>query len=392
MPCTPLTAAQTPPTVPGARMWGGRFSSGPAPEMDLVNRSLPVDRRLWRHDVAGSRAWASALGAAGVITLTEAADLRSGLDAVAARLEGWTEADWAAATDEDVHTLVERLLGEEAGPVAGKLHTGRSRNDQVATDFRLYGMEAAAALDLGLRGVQQALVDLAEAHVGTVMPAYTHMQRAQPVSAAHWLLSHAWPLARDRERLADASHRIAVLPLGSGAIAGCPFPVDRVLLKESALEFAHSRVQPRHRAHRPEARVGGDLVVTRAAGVELPRHVAGLLVQQALDERVHVLVVRAAPVVGGPALQAGGNGIQPRLQPQPLRVRDDPRRGDGRGPRLAPRHVLAPQTKVHGQRAVQPVHLRRRLRGEAAAPELGLRSRGGVGGGCEHWFGPRLGE
>ena len=233
MPCTPLTAAQTPPTVPGARMWGGRFSSGPAPEMDLVNRSLPVDRRLWRHDVAGSRAWASALGAAGVITLTEAADLRSGLDAVAARLEGWTEADWAAATDEDVHTLVERLLGEEAGPVAGKLHTGRSRNDQVATDFRLYGMEAAAALDLGLRGVQQALVDLAEAHVGTVMPAYTHMQRAQPVSAAHWFLSHAWPLARDRERLGQARDRVAVLPLGSGAIAGCPFPVDRVLLKET---------------------------------------------------------------------------------------------------------------------------------------------------------------
>lgn len=229
----PVTAAQTPPTVPGARMWGGRFSSGPAPEMDLVNRSLPVDRRLWRHDVRGSRAWASALGAAGVITLTEAADLRSGLDAVAARLEAWTEADWAAATDEDVHTLVERLLGEEAGPVAGKLHTGRSRNDQVATDFRLYGMEAAAALDAGLRGVQQALVDLAETHVDTVMPAYTHMQRAQPVSAAHWLLSHAWPLARDRERLADASHRVAVMPLGSGAIAGCPFPVDRVLLKES---------------------------------------------------------------------------------------------------------------------------------------------------------------
>ena len=234
MACTPTMPAQTAPAVPGARMWGGRFAAGPAPEMDRLNRSLPVDRRLWRQDVAGSRAWAAALGAAGVIDPTEAADLRAGLDAVEKRLEGWTDADWAAAPDEDVHTLVERLLGEEAGPVGGKLHTGRSRNDQVATDFRLWALEAAQAVEAGLRDVQAALVEQAQAHGETVMPAYTHLQRAQPVSAAHWLLSHAWPLERDRARLAEAlHHRVSVLPLGSGAIAGCPFPVDRVLLKES---------------------------------------------------------------------------------------------------------------------------------------------------------------
>jgi argininosuccinate lyase len=233
MACTPLMPAQTAPAVPGARMWGGRFASGPAPEMDRLNRSLPVDRRLWRQDVAGSRAWAAALGAAGVIDPTEAADLRSGLDAVETLLEGWTDAEWAAAADEDIHSLVERLLGETAGPVAGKLHTGRSRNDQVATDFRLWAMDAAKLLDAELRDLQAALTEQAQAHGETVMPAYTHMQRAQPVTAAHWLMSHAWPLARDRERLADAVDRVSILPLGSGAIAGCPFPVDRVLLKES---------------------------------------------------------------------------------------------------------------------------------------------------------------
>jgi argininosuccinate lyase len=215
------------------RLWGGRFAAEPAPELDRLNRSLPIDRRLWREDVAGSRAWAAALGSAGVISAAEAAALDEGLERVAQRLATWTEAQWAEAPDEDIHSLVERLLREEVGAVAGKLHTGRSRNDQVATDTRLWAMHAAAALDARLRDVQRALLEQAEAHLDTVMPAYTHLQRAQPVSAAHWLLSHAWPLARDRERLGDACDRLAVLPLGSGAIAGCPFPIDRVLLQET---------------------------------------------------------------------------------------------------------------------------------------------------------------
>jgi argininosuccinate lyase len=193
---------------------------------------------MWREDIAGSRAWAAALGAAGVIPATEAEALREGLGRVGERLAGWGEADWGAADDEDIHSLVERLLREEVGPVAGKLHTGRSRNDQVATDSRMWARRALLRLDALLQSLQQALLEQAEGHLETVMPSYTHMQRAQPVSAAHWLLSHAWPLARDRERLAEVCDRVSVLPLGSGAIAGCPFPVDRVLLQE-LLGFRH---------------------------------------------------------------------------------------------------------------------------------------------------------
>ncbi|CAN5783531.1 argininosuccinate lyase [soil metagenome] len=220
------------------RLWGGRFASGPSVEMDRLNRSLPIDKRLWREDVAGSRAWATALGAAGVLSPEETEAIRSGLDQVATRLSAWKRSDWEEAPDEDIHSLVERLLGEEVGAVAGKLHTGRSRNDQVATDSRMWSRSALLRLDHLLRDLQRALISQAELHLETVMPSYTHLQRAQPVSAAHWLLSHAWPLARDRERLAESCDRVSALPLGSGAIAGCPFPVDRILLQE-LLGFRH---------------------------------------------------------------------------------------------------------------------------------------------------------
>ena len=220
------------PAAPFRKLWGGRFEGAVAAEMDRLNRSLPTDRRMWREDIAGSLAWATALREAGVLDPGEEARLRAGLQGVAAALDAWTEADWAAAPDEDIHSLVERLLHDEAPDVAGKLHTGRSRNDQVATDARLWAMHAANRLDLGLRAVQAALLEQAERHTGTIMPAYTHGQRAQPVTAAHWILSHFWPLERDRQRLAGAVHRASSLPLGSGAIAGCSFPVDRVLLKE----------------------------------------------------------------------------------------------------------------------------------------------------------------
>ncbi len=213
------------------KLWGGRFVVGPDPALDRLNRSLPVDRRLWRHDLRGSRAWARALERAGVLTRGEAEALVEGLDAVDAELEAWDTARWAEAPDEDIHTLVERLLGEEVGALAGKLHTGRSRNDQVATDARLWAMDAVEELDTAIRGLEGSLLDQAERHVDTVMPAFTHLQPAQPVSVAHWLLSHAWPLERDRDRLRDMRDRIAVLPLGSGAIAGCPFPVDREALR-----------------------------------------------------------------------------------------------------------------------------------------------------------------
>jgi argininosuccinate lyase len=211
-------------------MWGGRFALGPSEALDALNRSLPVDHRLWPQDVVASKAWVHALGRVGVVSPAEEAQLEQGLDRVADRL-----ADGAAvgAPDEDVHTLVERLLYEEVGAVAGKLHTGRSRNDQVATDLRLWTLDAIDQLDADLAGLGRTLVAKAKDGVDAILPGYTHGQQAQPVRWAYVLLAHAWPLVRDRQRLADARRRVAELPLGSGALAGSGFPVDRVLLKEA---------------------------------------------------------------------------------------------------------------------------------------------------------------
>src|SRR5947199_3234142 len=211
-------------------MWGGRFALGPSEALDALNRSLPVDHRLWAQDVAASKAWVHALGRVGVLTSVEEAQLLDGLDRVAERL-----ADGAAvgAPDEDVHSLGERLLYEEAGGVAGKLHTGRSRNDQVATDLRLWTLEAIEQVDEDLAALGRVLVAKARDGIDALLPGYTHGQRAQPVRWAYVLLAHAWPILRDRQRLADARRRVADLPLGSGALAGSGFPVDRVLLKEA---------------------------------------------------------------------------------------------------------------------------------------------------------------
>lgn len=212
------------------KLWGGRFAGGPAPELEAVNRSIGVDFRLWPFDIRLSRAWAVALWNAGVLTLDESRAIEHGLAAVGERIAGGVA---VLASDEDVHTLIDRLLHEEIGDVASKLHTGRSRNDQVATASRLWTMDACERLDAAIRDVQQALLRQAESMQSALMPAYTHMQRAQPVSVAHWLLSHFWPLDRDRARLAAAVRSAASLPLGSGAVAGCAFPISRVLLKES---------------------------------------------------------------------------------------------------------------------------------------------------------------
>jgi len=216
------------------KLWGGRFAGGPSPLLDAINRSIGTDFRLWPHDVRLSKAWALALGHAGVLTMDESDALQQGLDRVGQRLADGAQ---PIATDEDIHTMIDRLLHEEAGSVASKLHTGRSRNDQVATASRLWTMAACRRLDAAIRELQRALLTQAETLTGAILPAYTHLQRAQPVSGAHWLLSHFWPLDRDRKRLANAEHGAAVLPLGSGAIAGSAFPVSRVLLKES-LGFA----------------------------------------------------------------------------------------------------------------------------------------------------------
>lgn len=221
-------------TRPSHRLWGGRFSSGPAAELDALNRSIGTDLRLWPHDIELSKAWAVALWHAGVLTLEESSAIDSGLERVAARLDA---GEAPIASDEDVHTLIDRLLHDEIGDVASKLHTGRSRNDQVATATRLWAMNACTTLDGAIRALQQTMLDRATELGSTLMPSYTHLQRAQPVMAAHWMLSHFWPLDRDRARLETAGRAASVLPLGSGAVAGCAFPVSRVLLQGS-LGFA----------------------------------------------------------------------------------------------------------------------------------------------------------
>ncbi len=211
------------------KLWGGRFAGGPAPALVAVNRSITTDLRLWPFDIQLSQAWARGLVSAGVLTAPEAEAVVAGLDRVAGRIAA---GEAPMASDEDVHTFVDRLLHVEAGEPASRLHTGRSRNDQVATGTRLWAMDACDRVTLMVREVQGALVAQAELHVEALMPAYTHLQRAQPVSVCHWLLSHFWPLERDLARLAAARAGAAVLPLGSGAIAGSAFPVPREQLRE----------------------------------------------------------------------------------------------------------------------------------------------------------------
>ena len=212
------------------KLWGGRFSVPTAAALEAVNRSIGVDYRLWPFDVSLSQAWAVALWGAGVLTLEESKRIERGLAAVGEKLAGGAA---PLPSDEDVHTMIDRMLHAEVGDVASKLHTGRSRNDQVATATRLWSMDACIKLDSAARALQQVMLDHAATLEDTLMPAYTHMQRAQPVSAAHWMLSHFWPLERDRARIAAASRGAAVLPLGSGAVAGCAFPISRVLLQGS---------------------------------------------------------------------------------------------------------------------------------------------------------------
>jgi argininosuccinate lyase len=212
------------------KLWGGRFSVPTAGALDALNRSIGVDFRLWPADIQLSQAWAMALWGAGVLTLEESKEIERGLTTVGVRLAGGEQAH---GSDEDVHTMVDRMLHEEIGDVASKLHTGRSRNDQVATATRLWTMDACTRLDSAIRALQEVIINHAGELERVYMPAYTHLQRAQPVSAAHWMLSHFWPLERDRNRLAAVARSTAVLPLGSGAIAGSAYPISRVLLQGS---------------------------------------------------------------------------------------------------------------------------------------------------------------
>lgn len=218
-----MSDSTTDPDGPAA-LWGGRFEGGMAPEMVPLNLSLGIDQRLWREDLTGSAAWARALGKAAVLTEDEVGSIIEGLAAVGVRIEA---EGFDGAAEEDIHSVVERMLGEAAGEVAGKLHTGRSRNDQSATGVRLYGMAACDRIEAHLIAVCRALQDLAARGIDVVMPGYTHMQQAQPIRAAHWALSHLFAFLRDVDRIQAARRSASVMTLGSGAIAGCPFPIDR---------------------------------------------------------------------------------------------------------------------------------------------------------------------
>jgi argininosuccinate lyase len=210
------------------KLWGGRFSGEVDARMKQFQDSISFDVRLWEVDITGSKAYARALANSGIITKKESQQLIDGLEVV---FDEFAAGKFELRDgDEDIHTAVERRLKEIVGDVGGKLHTGRSRNDQVGTDNRLFCRAAVARLHAQIAALQSALVAQAEQHTETIMPGYTHLQRAQPSTFAHWAMAYFWQLQRDRERLDDALARIDVSPLGAGALAGNPFKLDRAAL------------------------------------------------------------------------------------------------------------------------------------------------------------------
>ena len=208
-------------------MWGGRFAEGPAAVMREINASIPFDKRLWREDVAASKAHVAMLGAVGIVSADNAAAIATGLDAVAGDYAAHGVADDLAL--EDIHMQTEARLAEKIGAVAGRLHTARSRNDQVATDFRLWVRRAIDEVDASLGAFQDALIARAADHADSVMPGFTHLQSAQPVTLGHHLMAYHEMIARDRSRFADARVRLNQCPLGSAALAGTGFPIDRTM-------------------------------------------------------------------------------------------------------------------------------------------------------------------
>jgi len=207
------------------QLWGGRFAAGPSAIMREINASIPFDKRLWRQDIAGSKAHAAMLAKQGILSPADAQAIDEGLSRI--------EAEYAAngvpedLALEDIHMATEARLAELIGPAAGRLHTARSRNDQVATDFRLWVRDAVDATDAGLKVLQKALLARAEEHAETIMPGFTHLQVAQPVTLGHHLMAYHEMIARDRSRFTDARKRLNQCPLGAAALAGTSFPIDR---------------------------------------------------------------------------------------------------------------------------------------------------------------------
>jgi argininosuccinate lyase len=216
------------------QMWGGRFAEGPSAIMREINASIPFDKALWRQDIAASKAHVGMLGAQGIVSAEDAAVIAGGLDQVAAEYEAsGVPENWDL---EDIHMTTESRLAELIGPVAGRLHTARSRNDQVATDFRLWVRDAMDQADAGLLALQSALVQRAGEHAASIMPGFTHLQTAQPVTLGHHLMAYYEMAGRDRSRFAAARARMNRCPLGAAALAGTGFPIDRYATA-SALGF-----------------------------------------------------------------------------------------------------------------------------------------------------------
>jgi argininosuccinate lyase len=206
-------------------MWGGHFAAGPAAIMAEINASIDIDRRMYAQDIRASKAHADMLAAQGIVTAKDAGAMIKGLDEILEEIENGTFVFSKAL--EDVHMNIESRLREKIGNAAGRLHTARSRNDQVATDFRLWLRDALDGLDILLQDLQKALLDKAEIHAALPMPGFTHMQPAQPVTFGHHLLAYVEMVGRDRARLRDARQRINEMPLGAAALAGTSFPIDR---------------------------------------------------------------------------------------------------------------------------------------------------------------------
>jgi argininosuccinate lyase len=206
-------------------MWGGRFAAGPASVMREINASIPFDKRLWKQDIAGSKAHVAMLATQGIVTTDDAASISAGLDTIAGDYEAH-----GVPVDldlEDIHMVTESRLATLIGPAAGRLHTARSRNDQVATDFRLWVRDAMDEVDAALAAFQTVLLDRSSEHADTVMPGFTHLQSAQPVTLGHHLMAYYEMVRRDRSRFADARARANECPLGAAALAGTGFPIDR---------------------------------------------------------------------------------------------------------------------------------------------------------------------
>ncbi len=220
-------------------MWGGRFAGGPSAIMREINASIPFDQRLWKQDIAGSRAHVAMLGAQGIVSQEDMAAIDQGLARIA---EDYAANGVPVDLDrEDIHMTVESRLAELIGPAAGRLHTARSRNDQVATDFKLWVRDAIGEVVTGLTGLQKALVTRADEHAASVMPGFTHLQVAQPVTLGHHLMAYYEMVLRDISRFKDAWARLNLCPLGSAALAGTGFPIDRGATAEALGFFGPTR-------------------------------------------------------------------------------------------------------------------------------------------------------